>query len=121
MKEISAWIEPIVLSYTPSSAELAMSVREPVLNPIPIKTLRPTQITMGFREVAEKRRQWREQSEDKGSEFLGKHMAPVVWGPGDPHFVIDHHHLCRALAEEGVSDILVNVVADLRSLKKSEF
>lgn len=98
-----------------------MSLREPVLNPIPIKSLRPTQITVGFREVAEKRRQWREHAGDKGSEFLGKHMIPVVWGPKGRHYVVDHHHLCRALLEEGVADILVNVIADLRSLKKPEF
>jgi hypothetical protein len=98
-----------------------MSVREPVLNPIPIKTLRPTQMTVGLREVAEKRRQWREQSEHKGAEFLGKHMVPVVWGPKERHYVIDHHHLCRALKDEGVADILVNVVADLRTLTKTEF
>jgi hypothetical protein len=98
-----------------------MSAREPVLNPIPIKALRPTQITVGFREVAEKRRQWREHARDKGSEFLGKHMVPVVWGPRERYFIIDHHHLCRALLDEGVEDILVDVVADLRTLKKSEF
>ncbi len=98
-----------------------MTAREPILNPIPIKDLRPTQITVGFREVAEKRRQWREEAGDKGSEFLGRHMIPVVWGPKGRHYVIDHHHLCRALLEEGVADILVNVVADLRTLKKGEF
>ena len=98
-----------------------MTLREPVLNPIPIKSLRPTQMTVGLREVAEKRRQWREQAGDKGAEFLGKHMIPVVWGPKDHHYVVDHHHLCRALLEEGVTHILVNVIADLRSLKKSEF
>jgi hypothetical protein len=101
--------------------ELTMSVREPVLNPIPIKSLHPTQISVGFREVAAKRRQWREQSGDKGSEFLGKHMVPVVLGPKARHYIVDHHHLCRALLEEGVADILVNVVADLRTLKKGEF
>ena len=98
-----------------------MSAREPVLNPIPIKSLRPTQITVGFREVAAKRQQWREQSADGGSEFLGKHMVPVVRGPKGHPYIIDHHHLCRALLEEGVVDILVNEVADLRSLKKAEF
>jgi hypothetical protein len=98
-----------------------MSAREPVLNPIPIKSLRPTQMTVGFREVAEKRRQWREQSAEKGSEFLGRHMVPVVVGPKGHPYVIDHHHLCRALMAEGVADILVNVMADLRALKKPEF
>ena len=98
-----------------------MTAREPVLNPIPIKDLRPTQITVGFREVAEKRRQWRDQAHDKGSEFLGRHMIPVIWGPKERHYIVDHHHLCRALHDEGVEDILVNVIADLRTLKKQEF
>lgn len=98
-----------------------MTAREPILNPIPIKTLRPTQITVGLREVGEKRRQWREKAGDKGSGFLGRHMIPAVWGPKEHHYIIDHHHLCRALHDEGVVDILVNVVADLRALKKREF
>jgi hypothetical protein len=98
-----------------------MTVREPILNPVAIKALRPTQITVGFREVREKRRQWREQAGDKGSEFLGRHMIPVVWGPKGQHYIVDHHHLCRALHEEGVEHILVNVVADLRTLKRREF
>ena len=98
-----------------------MSAREPLLNPVRIEDLRPTQMTVGFREVAEKRRQWREQSGGKGAEFLGRHMVPVVLGPKDRRYVIDHHHLCRALLEEGVEDLLVNVVADLSTLKKTEF
>src|SRR5437660_1766367 len=98
-----------------------MSRREPVLNPVPIKSLHPTQLTIGFREVAEKRREWRERGGDKGPAYLGRHMIPVVQGPKDRAYILDHHHLCRALMDEGVEDILVNVVQDLRSLKRSEF
>lgn len=98
-----------------------MTSREPILNPVRIKDLRPTQITVGLREVAEKRRQWREQSDAKGSQFLGKHMIPVIRGPKGRDYIVDHHHLCRALHEEGVEDILVNVIADLRTLEKDEF
>jgi hypothetical protein len=98
-----------------------MSNREPILTPIPIAGLRPTQMTVGYREVAEKRREWRERSDEKGSLFLGRHMIPVILGPKARHYVIDHHHLARALFDEGVSDILVNVVADLRDLKPAEF
>jgi hypothetical protein len=98
-----------------------MSIREPLLNPIPLADLRPTQITVGLREVGEKRRQWRAQADEKGSEFLGRHMIPVVRGPKNRHYIIDHHHLCRALLDEGVKDILVNVVADLRAIKKQSF
>jgi hypothetical protein len=98
-----------------------MTAREPLLIPVPIKTLRPTQITLGLREVEQKRKEWRQRKADKGAKFLGDHMIPVIWGPKNLHYVIDHHHLCRALMDEGVEDILVNVVADVRALTKASF
>ncbi|THD64771.1 ParB-like protein [Phenylobacterium sp.] len=102
-----------------------MSSREPLLNPVPIKSLRPTQITVGYREVGEKRREWRERAKEHGDHklgvYLGQHMIPVVRGPKAESYVIDHHHLCRALMEEGVKEIAVNVVLDLGALKMSEF
>jgi hypothetical protein len=36
-----------------------VGTREPILHPIPILSLRPTQMTVGMREVEEKRRRWR--------------------------------------------------------------
>jgi len=96
-------------------------IREPRVKPFPIKELRPTQITVGMREVKEKRKRWREQSGKKGADFLGKHMIPVVLGPKDRHYVIDHHHLARALHEEGVPDIDVAVVANLSKLEPDAF
>ena len=98
-----------------------MSVREPILKPVPIADLRPTQMTVGVREVKEKRKRWREESKKKGAEFLGKHMIPVVLGPEDRHYVIDHHHLARALHDEGIEDVLVTVVKNLRTLEPESF
>ena len=95
--------------------------REPILTPVPIAELRPTQITVGMREVEEKRQHWRERAERDGGKFLGQHMIPVLLGPKQRHYVIDHHHLARALEEEGVKNILVTVVADLHALQKSSF
>src|SRR5215211_1632523 len=75
-----------------------MSLRDPILTPVAITSLRPTQITVGMREVKAKRKRWREtDSKKKGGEFLGKHMIPVVLGPKENHYIIDHHHLARAL------------------------
>jgi len=96
-------------------------IREPRIKPFLIKELRPTQITVGMREVKEKRQRWREQSAKKGAEFLGKHLIPVVLGPKDRHYVIDHHHLARALHEEGVQDVDVTVVANLSKLEPDAF
>ena len=97
------------------------TVRDPVVKPIPIKELRPTQITVGMREVANKRARWREEGAKKGAEFLGKHMIPVVLGPKERHYVIDHHHLARALHDEGVKSVLITVVANLSKLEPDAF
>jgi len=97
------------------------TVREPVLNTVAITDLRPTQITVGMREVKAKRKRWRDKGEKKGGKFLGSHMIPVVLGPKDQHFIIDHHHLVRALHDEGVKNIAVTVVANLSKLEPDAF
>jgi hypothetical protein len=96
-------------------------VREPVLKPIPLDELRPTQITVGMREVAAKRRKWRTRHGDKAAEFLGTHMIPVVLGPHEHRYIIDHHHLARALHEEGVKSVLTTIVSDLSRLEHDAF
>lgn len=98
-----------------------MTTREPLLKPVAIRDLRPTQITVGMREVEAKRRHWREQGPDQEASFLGRHMIPVVLGPKGRYFVIDHHHLARALHEEGVDDILITVVRNLSMLERDAF
>jgi len=95
--------------------------REPLLNPVAIADLRPTQMTVGMREVSAKRKQWNEHDTEGGAAFLGKHMIPVVLGPKKRHYVTDHHHLARALHEEGVEKVLVTVIADLSKLDKDAF
>lgn len=97
------------------------TVREPRLVPVAIKDLRPTQITVGLAEVEQKRAQWRRKGGKKASEFLGQHMIPVILGPGGRSFVVDHHHLARALLEEGVKDVLVTVMADFKQLEMDNF
>src|ERR1700733_10178137 len=98
-----------------------MTVREPVLVTVKIADLRPTQITVGMREVRAKRERWREVGGKKGGEFLGKHMIPVVLGPKRQHYVVDHHHLARALHDEGVKNLAVTVMANLSKLDRDEF
>jgi hypothetical protein len=98
-----------------------MTSREPRLEPVPIAELHPTQITVGFREVAEKRRHWRKLAADKTPDFFKQHMIPAILGPKERHYIVDHHHLVRALHDEGVKHIYVNVVADLRRVHKESF
>jgi hypothetical protein len=98
-----------------------VAVREPILHPVPIDDLRPTQITVGMREVNAKRKAWRAKGGDRGAEFLGRHMVPVILGPKSRPYIIDHHHLALALHEEGVETLLVTVLADLSRLKPDAF
>src|SRR6202030_1653653 len=95
--------------------------REPLLQPILILSLRPTQMTVGMREVKEKRKRWRERNKKKQAKALGKHMIPVVLGPDTRYYVVDHHHLARALHDEGVKDILVTVIGDLSMVGRDAF
>ena len=98
------------------------NMREPMIKPIPILSLRPTQMTVGIREVKEKRKRWRGQkSKKKQAASLGKHMIPVVRGPDQRYYVVDHHHLARALHDEGVKDILVTVIGDLSMVERDAF
>lgn len=94
--------------------------REPILTNVPIAELRPTQITVGLREVAAKRARW-ETLGKKRSAFLARHMIPVVLGPKGRSYVIDHHHLALALHEEGVETVATTVVADLQRLDRDAF
>lgn len=54
------------------------TVYEPQLQPVEIADLRPTQITVGLLEVADKRQEWRRNAKKHGPEYLGRHMVPVV-------------------------------------------
>ena len=95
--------------------------REPLLTTVAIIDLRPTQITVGMREVKAKRKRWRETGTRKGDKFLGKHMIPVIRGPKQRNYVIDHHHLALALHDEGVGNVAVTVIANLSKLEPDAF
>jgi hypothetical protein len=96
---------------------------EPQLQPAAIRELRPTQITIGMREVAAKREHWRLEQMARGKryQFLERHLIPVVIGPNERPYIIDHHHLARALHEEGLEQVLTMVIADLSHLPKDAF
>jgi hypothetical protein len=95
------------------------TVRELRLNAVAIDTLYPTQITVGLREVHAKRKHWRAIGH-KGR-FLGSHLIPVIRGYKGRLYLVDHHHLARALHDEGVEEIAVTVVADLSGLERDAF
>jgi hypothetical protein len=98
-----------------------MPARDIVLHATSILSLRPTQISVGMQEVHRKRDEWKKKTAADLPKFLRSHMVPTILGPGDAHYVIDHHHLALALHEEGVDSVFVTVVADLSRLPADPF
>ena len=96
-------------------------IHEPSLHATPVLDLRPTQMTLGMSEVARKRKSWKSQGAKALAEFLAHHMVPVVLGPGGRRYLIDHHHLARALHDEGVDSVFVTIVANFGKLDTDAF
>jgi hypothetical protein len=94
---------------------------EPLLHATPISDLRPTQITVGMREVQAKRKSWKERNREDYDSFLAAHMVPAIIGPEGLRYLIDHHHLALALHKEGVERVFVSVVADLSKVDPDFF
>lgn len=94
---------------------------QPALEPVKIVDLRPTQMTVGMREVEQKRKDWKGKSDKERAQSFARHMVPVIIGPKDKPYLIDHHHLAMALHGEKVESVLVQVVADLSRLDKDAF
>lgn len=93
----------------------------PRLRRVKIADLRPTQGSLGLREVMRKVASWSALDVQDERRFLGDHMIPVVIGPKDRHYLIDNHHLTRALHEAGLTEVLVRPVAFLHRLEADEF
>lgn len=88
---------------------------------VPLGQLRPTQMTVGFREVEIKRREWRRAGKKGQSSLLRSHIVPAVLGPKKQHFIVDHHHFAKALLEEKAAFVGVYVLEDISHLPKDEF
>lgn len=99
---------------------MSSGVRHPLLSIAPAK-LRPTQMTVGKAEVAEKRAQWEKLGKKKRKEMLAEHWFPGVLGPKNQVYIVDHHHLGLALLEEGVKEVPVMIQRDFSWLEPPVF
>ncbi|HWZ47781.1 MAG TPA: ParB-like protein [Herbaspirillum sp.] len=88
---------------------------------VKLEKLHPTQITVGKLEVALKRRQWSELGKKARLTALNSHWFPVVLGPEETHYIVDHHHFGLALLEENVKIVSAMVLKDLSWLESSKF
>ena len=79
-------------------------------------------MTLGMGEVARKRKILeRRRAARRSPNSSATHMVPVVVGPGGQRYLIDHHHLARALHDEGVDSVFVTVIGDLGKADPAHF
>jgi hypothetical protein len=97
--------------------------QQPAYKNIAVDRLRPTQFTVGMRQVKQKRKQLKELERRPGEmvEFILCHPIRVVLGPAQKAYVIDHHHLALALLKEGFETAPMHIEEDLSQLSTSEF
>jgi hypothetical protein len=99
---------------------MSSGVRHPLLLISPAR-LRPTQMTVGRAEVADKRAEWEKLGRKKRKELLAQHWFPGVLGPKNQVFIVDHHHLGLALFEEKVKQVPVMIQRDFSWLEPTVF
>jgi hypothetical protein len=85
--------------------------------PWPLDHIRPTQMCVGWREVARKRRGLRV----GGSAWIANRTIPVVLGQSSTAYALDRHHRLCAMAAEGVCETAVYIVDDLSDLDEPAF
>jgi hypothetical protein len=91
------------------------------LQQAPVKSLCPTQLTIGFLEVEEKKKRLRALSAKDQQQFLQDHPMPVVLGPGKKLYITDHHHLARAAFDLKIDSACFEVDEDFSALGQDKF
>ncbi len=91
------------------------------LGNVPIAELRPTQATVGFREVVAKRRRYRTAIAAGRPVLLQRQGVPIVVGPEGHAYALDRHHGLCALLAETVVTVPVVTIDDLSGLSLKAF
>ena len=88
---------------------------------VKILSLKPTQISAGMREIGHRIEKLNKMGLGAQVAYLRERVVPVVIGPNKLMYMIDNHHLMRALWEMGTKHAEVKVIADLSHLKTKAF
>ena len=94
---------------------------ESKLKSVSVAALRPTQMTIGLREVERKQKEWAALGKKKRRWAMSEVLFPAVIGPRQIYYILDHHHTAVALLKEDARHAQVGVVKDLSKLDASDF
>jgi hypothetical protein len=89
--------------------------------PCSVAQLHPTQLAVGMQEVRDKAHKLSKMDGHELEKYEKDHPEPVVKGPGGALYIIDHHHLARALMEIGVDSTYCVSEADYTRLGAAAF
>ena len=67
--------------------------------------LRPTQITVGMKEVDKKRKEYAALKPKQRQALMCEQLFPVVKGLKGTYFILDHHHAALAMLQEGAKSV----------------
>lgn len=88
---------------------------------INVLDLRPTQFVFGVREIEAKLKKMKNFKGSELQDYIDDHVIPVVQGPKNELYLIDHHHFARACWEQGVQDFKIKIIKDLSHLDLPTF
>lgn len=86
-----------------------------------VRELRPTQFAVGMIAVQNKEAELASKVGQNLTAYQLKHPEPVVKGPGNALFIIDHHHLALAMADRGIETTACQLEADYSGLDPGSF
>lgn len=86
-----------------------------------VMSLKPTQFAVGFMEVKRKSNSINELSAKDQVSYLKKNPEPIVIGPRGEFYIIDHHHLARALYDSNVKDTFGIVLENWNNTNEEKF
>jgi hypothetical protein len=86
-----------------------------------ILELRPTQMSIGFHQVSKKEKKLRHMTGLKLKEYLKSKKVPVVIGPRGKYYIIDHHHLCKAVYNLDQEEVYIDVIMDCSDMPVPDF
>jgi hypothetical protein len=88
----------------------------------PIADMKPTQLTLGLAEVEERAAKIAAMTAAAREAYIEHKAIPYVLGPGRKTYIVDHHHLARALWSLNIREaVLGQEVADWSSLEPKAF
>ncbi|CAN5640855.1 ParB-like protein [soil metagenome] len=89
---------------------------------VKLSALHPTQFCVGEREVRARAEKLLGKKARKLDKYLDEHIMPLVIGPKGVPYIVDHHHLAKALQESKVRDSLpAQVLANYSNLDTEAF